>query len=100
MTAPLLLTIDEAARLLSVSKRTAETLIARGNLASVRVGRCRRVARVAVESFVAELVEDQAIGEVETVGINVVHLGRGKKKTAAGSATATVRESGRDTAPT
>jgi excisionase family DNA binding protein len=55
----LLLTIDQAAALLSVSTRTVENLIRLGQLDSVRVGRCRRVTRVAVVAYVDRLVAEQ-----------------------------------------
>ncbi|MEO6435373.1 MAG: helix-turn-helix domain-containing protein [Tepidisphaeraceae bacterium] len=44
----LLLTYDEAARLLRVCKRTVERLVARGELPVVRVGRMPRISRAAL----------------------------------------------------
>lgn len=42
--APLLLTVPEVAQRLGLSPRTVERAISAGQLASVRVGRARRVA--------------------------------------------------------
>ena len=44
----LLLTYDEAARLLRVCKRTVERLVGRGELPVVRVGRMPRISRAAL----------------------------------------------------
>lgn len=51
----LLLTVGEVARALSLSKATAERLVARGAIATIRIGRCRRVTRAALEAYIAEL---------------------------------------------
>ncbi len=58
MTAPLLLTLDEAARSLSMSKRTVEDLVYRGDLPSVRVGRCRRIAAQDLADYVDGLRQE------------------------------------------
>lgn len=44
----LLLTYDEAARLLRVCKRTVERLVGRGELPVLRVGRMPRISRAAL----------------------------------------------------
>ncbi len=44
----LLLTYDDAARLLKVCKRTVERLVVRGELPVVRVGRAPRISRAAL----------------------------------------------------
>jgi excisionase family DNA binding protein len=51
----LLLDVNEAAQELSVSRRTVQGLIYDGALASVTVGRCRRIAVVDLEAYVHEL---------------------------------------------
>lgn len=53
--APLLLTVVEAARLLGVGRSTAYELLASGELESVHIGRSRRVPVVAVENYVESL---------------------------------------------
>lgn len=53
----LLLDVATAARLLGLSERTTWSLIARGQLCSVKVGRRRLVPRHALEAFVDELAE-------------------------------------------
>jgi excisionase family DNA binding protein len=51
----LLLRVHEAAELLGVGRSTAYELIAAGRLETVRIGRCCRVPRDAVEEFVESL---------------------------------------------
>lgn len=58
----LLLTYDEAARLLRVCKRTVERLVGRGELPVVRVGRMPRISRAALMQW---LERGSAVAEVE-----------------------------------
>lgn len=51
----LLVTIEEAARLLGVGRTTMFKFIGRGEIKSVRLGRRRFIARKSLESFVEEL---------------------------------------------
>jgi excisionase family DNA binding protein len=53
MTHPLLLTLPEAGRALSVDARTVRRMISRGDLALVRVGRLVRVSVADLQAFVA-----------------------------------------------
>ena len=55
---PLLLRVEEAARLLSVGRSKAYELIAAGELESVTIGRSRRVPLDALRAFVARLREE------------------------------------------
>jgi len=50
-----LLTIDEAAKALSLSKATVYRLAQRGLLKTVTVGRARRIALADLEAFVEQL---------------------------------------------
>lgn len=52
---PILLTVEEAAGLLGVGRTTAYQLIAIGDLEVVRIGRCTRVPRDAIDEFVTTL---------------------------------------------
>ena len=54
-TIPMLFTVAAAAERLSISRATAERLIATGALPSVRVGTLRRVAQVDLDAFVDSL---------------------------------------------
>ncbi len=47
-----LLTIDEAAEALNVSRRTVYGLVHDGKLATVTIGRSRRVRQASVERFI------------------------------------------------
>ena len=47
-----LYTIDEVAACLSVSKRTVHYIIARGELASCKIGRARRILGSDVQEFI------------------------------------------------
>jgi excisionase family DNA binding protein len=53
--ARLLVDIGEAAKRLSVSKRTIASLVFSGQLASVKLGRCRRIAVSELEAYVERL---------------------------------------------
>lgn len=50
-----LLTVDEAARALSVGRTTLYGLLADGRLPSVRIGRARRVSAAALRDFAESL---------------------------------------------
>jgi excisionase family DNA binding protein len=51
----LLLTIDEAAEILGVGRTTVYELLAAERIESVRIGRARRIPRVALDAYVARL---------------------------------------------
>lgn len=51
----MLLTPEQAAKALSVGRTTIYGLLAAGVLASVQIGRCRRIPYASVRSFVEEL---------------------------------------------
>ena len=50
---PLLLTVRQAARELGLSRSTIYSLISTGELASIKIGRSRRIPWEAVVAFVA-----------------------------------------------
>ena len=56
----LLLTAEEAAQALSISRTTVFEALRRGELESIRIGRSRRIPIEAVERFVQLLRETQA----------------------------------------
>lgn len=47
-----LLTVEEAAEILNISERTVATLIADGQIPSVKIRRCRRIPRKALLAYV------------------------------------------------
>ncbi len=51
----LLLTVPEVADLLAVGETTVAKLIRHGELASLKIGRDRRIRRSAVETYIADL---------------------------------------------
>ena len=55
---PLLVTVEEAARLLGVGRTLIYQQVRRGALPSVRVGRCRRIALIDLECYVEHLRND------------------------------------------
>jgi excisionase family DNA binding protein len=55
----LLLTVGEAAEQLRVSKRFMEIMIERGDIASIKVGRSRRVTRAVLVAYIAQLEAQQ-----------------------------------------
>ena len=58
---PLLLTVEEAARLLRIGRTTTYELVMRGRLQSVKVGRRRLVVREGLNRYVTELLASQVI---------------------------------------
>lgn len=50
--AKLLLSIRDAAALLSVSRRKVEQLLASGVIQSLKIDRCRRIARSEIDRFI------------------------------------------------
>ncbi len=57
-TEPELMTVEEAARRLAISRSKAYEEIAAGRLHSVTLGRSRRVPRAAIADYVAKLESD------------------------------------------
>jgi excisionase family DNA binding protein len=53
----LLLRVEEAAHLLSISRKTVYDLLQRGELGSVKIGGCRRISLDALHVFIARLEE-------------------------------------------
>jgi excisionase family DNA binding protein len=57
---PLLLTPEETAAALRVSRSVVYQLLASGALVSVKIGGCRRIPMAALRAYVASLVEAAA----------------------------------------
>lgn len=55
----LLFTVSEAAERLGLGRTLVYSLVLRGDIKSVRVGRCRRVPAQALEAFVRERLSEQ-----------------------------------------
>ncbi len=56
----LVLTVEEAAQLLDIGRTLAWRLVQEGELPSVRLGRCVRVPRRELETWVQEQTEENA----------------------------------------
>jgi excisionase family DNA binding protein len=56
----LLVTVDEAARRLSIGRSNLYEHLLRGTLRSVRIGRSRRIAARDLQAFINGLLEDSA----------------------------------------
>lgn len=63
--APLAATVDEAARLLRISRSKMYALIRQGKIPSVRIGTSRRVPINALRAYLDQLLEEQGV-ELET----------------------------------
>jgi excisionase family DNA binding protein len=50
----LLLTLEEAAECLRIGRSLMYELVARGRVRSIKIGRCRRIAMIDLEDFVAQ----------------------------------------------
>jgi len=57
---PLLLTVEEAQRLLSLSRSKIYEMLRAGEIPSIKVGRVRRIPRTALEQYVERQVHEQA----------------------------------------
>lgn len=60
-----LLTVDEAARRLGMGRTYVYTLVLRGELPSVKLGRSRRVPVQALREYVRALTDEQGPGDGE-----------------------------------
>jgi excisionase family DNA binding protein len=77
MSEKLLLTPEEAAELLSLSRSTLYRLMARGEMPSHKVGRARRVPRALLEQFVARLQDSSDLSTVQpSIGVSHGRPGR------------------------
>lgn len=54
MTTPLVYTIPEAAEMLKVSERTMQMVVSRGEIPTVRLGRCVRIPHHELVAFIEE----------------------------------------------
>jgi excisionase family DNA binding protein len=54
-----LLTVEEAARRLSLGRTTVYALLKDGQISSVRVGRLRRIPTEALDTYTARLIAEQ-----------------------------------------
>ncbi len=54
---PLLVTVEEAARRLSIGRTAAYLLVLNGELQSVKIGRTRRVVVASLEAYIQRLVD-------------------------------------------
>lgn len=57
---PVLLTVDQVVARLQVSRWTVYNLIRSRALASVTIGRCRRIAETALHDYIARLTEQES----------------------------------------
>ncbi len=57
----LLVTVDEAARRLSIGRSHIYEHLLRGTLRSVRIGRSRRIASSDLQAFIDQLLQDCAV---------------------------------------
>ncbi len=84
MTNPLLVDLTGAASLLAISRRRAAELVYSGELPSVKIGRCRRIAVADLETFVDGLRENKGapLGGTDSQPALAV-VGRGRYETKA-----------------
>ena len=59
----ILLTVEQAAKRLNISRRAIYELISTGAIDSVKIGATRRVPRDATDRYVARLVAEQCGGD-------------------------------------
>lgn len=54
---PVLVTVEEAARRLSIGRTATYMLVLRGELQSVKIGRTRRVVVASIDAYVSKLLQ-------------------------------------------
>lgn len=54
---PVLVTVEEAARRLSIGRTATYMLVLRGELESVKIGRTRRVVVASIDDYVSKLLQ-------------------------------------------
>lgn len=57
----LLFTPEEVAHVLHISRRKMYALMQSGEIESVKIGRCRRISRSALDRFVAKLTDEVGV---------------------------------------
>ena len=57
---PLLVSVDVAAQMLSIGRTAAWELVRKNKIASVKIGRTRRVPIVAIHEYIQRLLEEDA----------------------------------------
>lgn len=57
---PLLVTVEEAARRLSIGRTATYLLVLKGELQSVKIGRTRRVVVASLNDYIRRLLEQEA----------------------------------------
>jgi excisionase family DNA binding protein len=68
----LLVTVDEAARRLSIGRSHLYEYLLRGSLRSVRIGRSRRIASRDLEAFIGGLLQDSA--DTSPIGVEPAQI--------------------------
>lgn len=64
MTTTLLLTRREAAKLLGIGPQSVNTLLLRGDIAQVQIGRQMRITRASVEAFASKPAHKRTEAEI------------------------------------
>jgi excisionase family DNA binding protein len=57
---PMLVTVDQVAKMLSIGRTAAWVLVRKNNIRSVKIGRTRRVPISAIQEYVQRLLDDVA----------------------------------------
>jgi excisionase family DNA binding protein len=57
---PILVSVVDAARMLSIGRTAAWELVRKNKIASVKIGRTRRVPIVAIHEYIQRLLEEDA----------------------------------------
>jgi excisionase family DNA binding protein len=56
---PVLVTVEEAARILSIGRTACYMLVLKGKLQSVKIGRSRRVVLSSLQEFITQQLESE-----------------------------------------
>ncbi len=61
MSRPILVTVDDAAAMLSIGRTAAWELVRKRKIKSVKIGRTRRIPLNEIEEYVRKLIEDEEV---------------------------------------
>jgi len=60
VTQPVLVTVDQVAKMLSIGRTAAWELVRQGKIKSIKIGRTRRVPIAAIQEYIERLMDEDA----------------------------------------
>ena len=69
----ILVSVEEAAHRLSMSRSKVYDLVLSGQIESIKVGRSRRVLVAGIDDFINRLLAEQTVDDKNDIGVDPVH---------------------------